>query len=57
MTKRKRIIVTSVSSLFNGYKGVILKRDRFYIHVQLEGHSYVEKFVEDELTVIEEVNT
>lgn len=57
MTKRKRIIVTSVSSLFNGYKGVILKRDRFYIHVQLDGHSYVEKFVEDELTVIEEVNT
>lgn len=51
-----RIIVTSVSSLFEGYKGEVLKRDRFYIHVQLDNHPYIEKFTEDELEVIEKVS-
>lgn len=51
-----RIIVTCVSSLFEGYKGEVLKRNRFYIHVQLDTHPYIEKFTEDELEVIEKVS-
>lgn len=50
-----RIIVTSVSSLFEGYKGEVLKRDRFYVHVQLDNHSYIEKFTKDEIEIIEKV--
>lgn len=55
MIKGRRVVVTSENSLFEGYRGIILKRDRFYIHVQLDDHPYVEKFVEDELMVIEKV--
>ncbi|MEK4824560.1 hypothetical protein NSS71_08375 [Niallia sp. FSL W8-0951] len=55
MIKGSRVVVTSENSLFEAYKGVVLKRDRFYIHVQLDDHPFVEKFVEDELMVIDEV--
>ncbi|MEK4907402.1 hypothetical protein [Niallia sp. FSL M8-0099] len=55
MIKGRRVVVISDNSLFEGRKGIILKRDRFYIHVQFDDHPYVEKFVEDELMFIEEV--
>ncbi|MED3792416.1 hypothetical protein AB1L07_02225 [Niallia alba] len=56
MGNGNRIIVTSVSSLFEGYTGEILKRDRFYVHVQLDNHPYIEKFTEDEIEIIEKVS-
>lgn len=50
------LIVRSGSSLFEGYTGEILKRDRFYVHVQLDNHPYIEKFTEDEIEIIEKVS-
>jgi len=52
MRKGNRIKVVDEDSFFHDQEGLVVKRDRYYIHVKLDSHPYVVKFTDEELQLI-----
>ena len=55
MKKYDEIVVTDQDDFYYGYEGVVIKKGKHLIKVQLEGIREIQKYLATEITLKEEV--